>query len=221
MFQISLGLKRTSWFRFYVNGHIPCIFHVCYVSAPGTHLYLTVGVDRQLHRSILVRHEECEGHLRQHPQVLGWPVKLHIRSDQTNKDNYTNTHLNSFMVKRNFWFAKVNFSTWSSQRKWFWPVHTGGTKTAAACNTGNCTEGGSSTENNMGFSVIENIKNTSATLTIPALMVFKQKSSANREWKVSLLQARGDVIPSLLFWGWSHSSLWRLGPYRFPPGQSS
>lgn len=43
---------------------------------------------------------------------------------------------------------KMAFDTWSSQMKWFWPVHTGGRETAAACNTGSCRQAGSSSKKN-------------------------------------------------------------------------
>lgn len=43
-------------------------------------------------------------------------------------------------------FNKERVLTWSRQRRWLWPGHTGGTETAAACSTGNCTEAGSAPE---------------------------------------------------------------------------
>lgn len=47
------------------------------------------------------------------------------------------------------WCVLTSFSTWNSQRKWFWPVHTSGRVTAAVCSTktrrGGCSATGNTT----------------------------------------------------------------------------
>lgn len=46
------------------------------------------------------------------------------------------------------WCVLTSFSTWNSQRKWFWPVHTSGRVTVAVCSTKSRRGGCSATENN-------------------------------------------------------------------------
>lgn len=60
------------------------------------------------------------------------------------------THVQGHISEGNVsgWCFLTSFSTWNSQRKWFWPVHTSGRGTAAVCSTKNRRGGCSATENN-------------------------------------------------------------------------
>lgn len=127
---------------------IPCVFHRSRTSVSCTLFYQFCGVNRELQSRLLLGQEESQGNFRQNPRVLRRPVELHISSWSQNKHGGKNTLILFYKkdVKNQPGILLIFFFTWNCQSKCFWLVHTSGTGTAAACSTGNCREGGSSTE---------------------------------------------------------------------------
>lgn len=122
---------------------VPCTLQFSDVSVSCTAFNAINGVDRQLQGMNLLCKAEGKGHFRQYTCVLRGPTELHICSGMRN--TCTEPHDWGQWL---WWCVLMSFSTWNSQRKWFWPVHTGGRETAVVCSTKNCMGGCSSAETN-------------------------------------------------------------------------